>query len=262
MNVKKIILVIVIILGLMFALGCSDSGDNSETSVESENIQTGETKAIQEEEPEPAITEETETVTETPVQDDTEESSVISLEEAKGAEEETLEENDKEPEVDMETRMKEIREEEAEEETEREVEESKSTISSDDAIWIDVMLDDLADVRADMDDVSRAASTNDMASLAVYADNMYASTNIAIDHCDRYDVSADLQPVEDEYRLAMVAYNWAAVSCYAGIESFNSGNAAEAEANFNNAGEFINSGTDHTLQVTELMNEYNENHRL
>ena len=60
----------------------------------------------------------------------------------------------------------------------------------------------------------------------------------------------------------MVAFIWAAVSCNAGIESFNSGNAAEAEANFNNAGEFINSGTDHTLQATELMNEYNENHRL
>lgn len=244
----------------MSSLGCSESDDNSETSVESENMQTGEAKAVQEEEPEPAITEETETITETPAPDDTEESKVVSLEEAKETEEEVTEEADEEPEVDMETRMKQIEEEEVEEEDEKEVEESSSIVSSEDVIWINVMTNDIADVQADMEDVSRTATNNDIASLTVYCDNLFTSTQVAIDHCDRYDVSADLQPVEDEYRLAMVAYNWAAVYCYAGIEAYNAGNAAETTASFNDAVEFINSGTDHTLKANDLMIDYNENH--
>jgi len=258
MNNKNVILVIVIILGSIVALGCTESDDNSETSVESETVQTGEAKAVQEEEPEPAITEETETVTETPVPEDTEESEVLSLEEAKEAEEEIPEEDDEEPEVNMETRMKQIEEEEAEEV--EEAEESTSTISSDDGRWISVMLDDLADVKADMDDVSDAANNNDIAGLTIYTDRMYTSTQTAIDHCDQYDVSADLQPVEDEYRLAMVAYNWAALLCYDGIEAYNAGNIVDSTASFNEAAEFITSGTDHTSKATDLMNEYNENH--
>jgi hypothetical protein len=250
MNRKNIILIIVVVLGLMSALGCSESDDNSETSVESENIQTGESQAMQEEEPEPAITEET--VTETPVSDDVEKPDTVSLEEAKEVEEEVPEE---EPEVDMETRMKEIEEEAEEEEST-----PASTVSSDDIVWISVMTDDLDDVQSDMDGVSRAATNNDMASLTTYCDRLYTSTNTAIDHCDKYDVSADLQPVEDEYRLAMVAYNWAAVYCYAGIEAYNAGNNAEFTASFEDATEFIESGTDHASKATDLMNEYNENH--
>lgn len=260
MNKKNIVLVIVVVLGLMSSLGCSESDDNSETSVESENVQTGEVKAVQEEEPEPPITEETETITEVPVSDDKKESKVVSLEGAKEIGEEVPEEADEEPEVDIETRMKQIEEEDEKEEDEKEVEESSSTVSSEDVIWVSVMTDDIADVQADMEDVSRAATNNDIASLAVYCDNLFTSTQTAIDHCDRYDVSADLQPVEDEYRLAMVAYNWAAVYCYTGIEAYNAGNAAETTASFNDAVEFINSGTDHTLKANDLMIDYNENH--
>lgn len=263
MNRNSIFLVFVVVLGLTFSLGCSDSDDNAETSVESENIQTGESQAVQEEEPAPASTEET------PVSDDIEESKTVTLQEAKETEEEIPEEDDNEPEVDMETRMKQIEEEEAEEEeaeeeveeeNEKEVEESSLTISSEDVIWINVMTDDTVDVQADMEDVSRAATNSDIPSLSVYCDNLFSSTQTAIDHCDKYDVSADLQPVEDEYRLAMVAYNWAAVSCYSGIESAKAGNAATATANFDDGVKFINSGTDHISKANNLMNEYNKNH--
>lgn len=255
MNGKNIFLVFVVVLGLVSALGCSESDDNSETAVEAEDIQVGEVEAVQEEEPEPASTEETEVVTETPVPEDIQETDIVSLEEAK-AEEEIPEENEED--LDEEYRARLAEQEEAEEEFEEDS--VTSSVSSDDAIWIDVMLDDLADVRADMDDVSAAANNNDIASLSVYTDNLYSSTNAAINHCDMYDVSSDLQPVEDEYRLAMVAYNWAAVSCYAGIEAYNAGDDAEFTANFENAVDFINSGTEHTLKATDLMNEYNENH--
>ncbi len=64
MNNKNVILVIVLILGFTVSLGCSESGDDTKTAVESENMQTGEVQAAQEEEPEPASTEET--VMETP----------------------------------------------------------------------------------------------------------------------------------------------------------------------------------------------------
>lgn len=255
MDRKNIFLVFVVIFGLVSSLGCSDSDDNSETAIEAEDIQTGEAKAAQEEEPAPSGTEETEVIIETPVSEDTEETDIVSLEEAK-TEEEMPEE--KEEDLDEEYRARLAEQDDTEEESEEES--VTSSISSDDLVWIDVMLDDLADVQEDMNGVSRAAQSNHIASLTVYTDNLYTSTGIAIDHCDKYDVSADLQPVEDEYRLAMVAYNWAAVYCYAGIEAYNAGNAAEATASFNDAAEFINSGTEHTLEATELMNEYNENH--
>lgn len=64
MNNKNVILVIVLILGFTVSLGCSESDDDTETAVETENMQTGEVQAAQEEEPEPASTEET--VKETP----------------------------------------------------------------------------------------------------------------------------------------------------------------------------------------------------
>lgn len=120
MNRKNIVLVIVVILGFMSSLGCSDSDDNSETSVESENIQTGEVHTIQEEEPAPISTEETETVTQAPVSDATEESKIVTLEEAKADAEE----------VEME--IPEVENEEAEEapEVEKDLEEDATASES------------------------------------------------------------------------------------------------------------------------------------
>ena len=218
MNRKHIVLVLVLILGVTLALGCTESSEDSDAAVESETLQTGEAQAMQEETPASANTEETEAET-----------------------------------LDIVTR----KEAEIEEETEETV---TPTISSENMVWISVMTDDIADVQSDMDGFSNAATNNDMRSLSIYCDRLYTSTNTAIDHCDTYDVSAELQPVEDEYRLAMVAFNWVAVYCYAGIESYNAGNAADATTSFNTATEFVYSGSEHLTKATDLLNEYNENH--
>lgn len=76
MNNRNVLLVIVIILGSIAALGCSESNDNTETTNESEIVQTGETQATQEEIPAQANTEEAETIKQTPLSNDTEESEI------------------------------------------------------------------------------------------------------------------------------------------------------------------------------------------
>lgn len=119
MNRKNIVLIIVVIFGLMSALGCSDSDDNSETTIESEDIQTGEVKAVQEEEPAPASAEETEVVAETPASDDTEEPKTVTLEEAKAEETPVKNENE-----DLEEEYR-ARLEKQKEETEEEYEDEK-----------------------------------------------------------------------------------------------------------------------------------------
>lgn len=90
-----------IILGSIVALGCTESDDNSETSVEAETVQTGEAQTTQEEVPAQANTEEFETITQTPVSDDTEKSEIVTPEE-KTPEEIPEEETDLEEEVTLE----------------------------------------------------------------------------------------------------------------------------------------------------------------
>lgn len=92
MNRRNLILVIVVILGVMAVLGCSESDDYSDTSVESEAVPTGEAQTTQEEAPAPANTEESETRRQIPVSDGTEESERVTSEEKETPEEEIPEE--------------------------------------------------------------------------------------------------------------------------------------------------------------------------
>ena len=156
------------------------------------------------------------------------------------------------------------REEEEEPEKSTSTSSSASTMSSSDAsvdaLWISVASSDIKDVQSDMNGLNRAISNSDMASLTIYCDKLLTDTQTAINHNERYTVSSDLESAKNEYNLGMVAYNWAAVYCYAAIEADNSGDAAGCQDSLLQSADFLTKGSEHCVTSTDLLNDYTATH--
>ena len=126
-----------------------------------------------------------------------------------------------------------------------------------DAQWLTACSPDVSYVANDMDHLSTAASDYDYASLSTYADALYKDSQNAIDASDLYSVSPDLQSAKDEYRLAMVQANWAAVYTRMGVDEYNKGNVKEGTSYLEQAIPYIKSCGEDSKKATELINAYN-----
>lgn len=188
-----------------------------------------------------------------------EEKKTVSLEDAKVEDADNIPKKSESSEEAYEAKLKEQEEETPEEES-TPVTPDTSDLTSSDKAWIDAMSADSMDVQSDMDGFSRAATKQDLSSMATYCDRLFTSTTTAIDNNKKYTVSSDLQEIQKEYNLGMVAYNWAALHCYAGLKALEDGDATEATASFEATTDSLNSGTEHINKCTKLLDKYNEAH--
>ena len=105
-------------------------------------------------------------------------------------------------------------------------------------------------LKTDLDGVSSAANTSDYTTLAVYAQCIVNDTQNAIEENDQYTVSPKLQDAQKEWRVALQDYNSAGQFLLQGANEAKNGTGG-AE-NFQKAGTFSDSGTDHLKRASEL----------
>lgn len=250
----------IVILAVISSLFGGDDADKStevevldvQTAGVQENVQKAEVKEtpVETETPEPVPTE-------TP-----EEDKKVSLEEAALVEETPVrdEKEDLEEEYRERLEREQLEDEDEEEDYTPYSGTSSSSTSSEDLEWASAMLSDINIVNSDMQDLSEAANNQDVTSLQIYADKLYESTQDAIDHNDEYDVSPDLQEAQDEFRSGMVSFHSAALTVYAGVEAYNSGDTYGATDSFNTAADLLIAGSERIETCTDLLNEYTETH--
>lgn len=250
-----------VVLALLISAFSGDDSDDKDSEVQTAGANIKETEVSASQAADTPAEAETPEPTSEPTPEITPEEDLKSLDDAKAdyatpvkSEEEDLEE---------EYQKKLAEQEEAEEEqstTDDYDTSSSSTISDNDLAWITATTADTKRVSKDMTNLGNAASNMDVSGMTTYADRLYTSTNDAIETSDSYTVSSDLQPVQKEYRLGMVAYNWAALMCYDAIDALNYGDSAGSTESFEKATEFMDSGTEHITKCSTLLDEYTEEH--
>ena len=86
--------------------------------------------------------------------------------------------------------------------------------------------------------------------------SLFTDSQQAIDDSDKYSVSPDLQDIKDEYGLAMVQANWAAVFINTGIEELNNGDTQDATSNIEQATENMESFGQHVQKMNKMLDAY------
>lgn len=192
MNRKHIVLVLVLIIGVTLALGCTESSEDSDAVVESETLQTSEAQAIQEETP--TLAEITTTSTASKYQD---------------------------------------------------------------AEWISSCDGNLDVINSDMDNLSSAASNNDIHNIWTYGTALRIATQIAIDDSKLYSVSPSLQPIKEKYELTMNELNQAGYYAAEGAYNYNNGKLEQASEDFETSTSYLNLASAHFQEIINDVNNYN-----
>jgi hypothetical protein len=93
-------------------------------------------------------------------------------------------------------------------------------------------------------------TNQDLNSIKIYSDNIYALTNSAMDINDKYTVSPELEIAKKEYDLYLVSANWVAFHYYMGADSAINGN-------YNDASEYFTLGIDSSKTAITHLNNFN-----
>ncbi len=117
--------------------------------------------------------------------------------------------------------------------------------------WLTSARQNMIIVGADLNTVGNAAEKGWINSLGTYSKILFEDTQLAIDESDLYTVSPELQYAKDEYRLTMVACNWAGLCYCSAVDEMNAGNVDQATEYLNTGTEFLTSGQGHLDNFTE-----------
>lgn len=117
-------------------------------------------------------------------------------------------------------------------------------------------------ISKDLANISVAAKSMDIYSLSTSATFLEAHTKIAIEECDSYIVSPELQPGKEEYRAALVDSNNAATFYTLAVGYLKTGDTTSANQALQTANDKMESAGNHFTNTTTIVNEYNKNHGL
>lgn len=117
-------------------------------------------------------------------------------------------------------------------------------------------------IQQDLTNISSAAKSMDIYSLSTSATFLEAHTKIAIEECDSYTVSPELQPGKDEYRAALVDANNAATFYTLAAGYIKTGDTTSANQALQIGNDKMGSVGNHFTNTTTIVNEYNKNHGL
>lgn len=142
--------------------------------------------------------------------------------------------------------------------------ETSSTYS--DAVWLNVIATDTSSTGSlvtDMNNIGYACAHIDtvgMAQTGIYAENLYQSTNAALQNSNLYNVSPELQAAKDEYNLGLASINTAAMLIAGSVDAYNKGDSATCISLMKSAKTSTDAGNQHLTTAASLIREYNKNH--
>lgn len=134
----------------------------------------------------------------------------------------------------------------------------------DDAEWINVVVADTSatsTLMTDMTNVGNACTNAEsvgMIQIGIYAGYLYESSNAAFQRSNSCSVSPELQPTKDEYDQALSDINTGSRFIIGAVDAYNEGDADTAISTFELAKTFIDSGGQHFVTATNLLNAYNK----
>lgn len=141
---------------------------------------------------------------------------------------------------------------------------TSAQLAYDDSLWLNVVTTDTSSTGTlvtCMNNIEYACSNADtvgMNQIGIYAENLYQSTNTALQHSNSYEVSPELQSAKDEYNQGLAEINMASVLIAGAVDSYNKGDADTCISSMKTAKEYINSGTQHFTTATSLLEAYNK----
>ncbi len=133
-----------------------------------------------------------------------------------------------------------------------------------DSQWLTSLAADELVVSNDMKYLSTALNktdftldSNGFTSVSTYANTLYTDSQKAMDDSALYNVSPDLQSAKDEYQLAMVQAQSAAVYIYSGVEAYKKRNIDAGNSETEQAIPSINFFMEHSARKQKILEAYN-----
>lgn len=114
----------------------------------------------------------------------------------------------------------------------------------------------------DYENVSKAIKSMDMYSISTSSTVLEAHTKTAIEECDSYTVSSELQQGKDEYRAGLIDANNAATFLILAMGYLKDRDTVSANQAISMASDKLESCGNHIDNSTAIVNEYNKNHGL
>ena len=130
--------------------------------------------------------------------------------------------------------------------------------------WLTIMTADKLVIDNDMKYLGTALNNTDftsenngLISVSTYANTLYTDSQKAMDDSALYNVSLDLQGAKDEYQLAMVQAQSAAVYIYSEVEAYKKGNVEAGNSEMKQAIPSINFFMEHDVRTRKILKTYN-----
>lgn len=117
-------------------------------------------------------------------------------------------------------------------------------------------------ISQDLKNISTAAGAMDVYSLSTSSTFLEEHTKVAIEDCDSYVVSPELQHGKDEYRAGLVDANNAATFYKLAVDYMKNGDTASATQAITTGNDKMESGGSHFVNSSIVINEYNKNNGL
>jgi hypothetical protein len=124
--------------------------------------------------------------------------------------------------------------------------------------WMDTALTDSDVVNKDIINLNTASDNYDYESLSMYADNLAADSQAALDNSNSYTLSGDVTKImKGEYDLAMEQAGQAAIYIKNLVEENKKGNKEGVKSNEEKATEYLNSYIQHMNFVYKSIHDLN-----
>lgn len=143
---------------------------------------------------------------------------------------------------------------------------TETTLAYDDALWLNVLATDMSPdgtLITDMNNMAYACTnveTVGMNQIGIYAENLYQSTNAALQHSNSYNVSPELQPAKDECNKGLAEINTAAMLVAGAVDAYNKGDEDTCISLMESAKKYTDSGGQRFTTATPLLEAYNKKH--
>lgn len=141
---------------------------------------------------------------------------------------------------------------------------ASTKVDYDDSLWLTVTATDTSSTGTlitDMNNVGYACSNADtvgMIQIGIYAENLYESTNAALQRSNSYSVSPELRSTKDEYNQGLEDTNMASRLIIGAVDAYNSGDAGTCISSMETAKTYMDSGGQHFTTAASLLETYNK----